>query len=49
MDRERNKKNISKSQRIKEQPAYSGKWLFKMMLLSNWYDISDLETKELVK
>ncbi|XOD67022.1 MAG: transposase [Flavobacteriales bacterium Tduv] len=36
-------------QGIKGQPDYSGILLFKMMLLSHWYDLSDVETEELVK
>ncbi|XOD67153.1 MAG: transposase [Flavobacteriales bacterium Tduv] len=44
----RNKKNISKRPGIKGQPAYSGISLFKMMLLSHWYDLSDIGTEELV-
>ncbi|XOD68202.1 MAG: transposase [Flavobacteriales bacterium Tduv] len=48
-DGERNKKNISKSQEIKGQPAYSEISLFKMMFLSHWYDLSDVGTEELVK
>ncbi|XOD68166.1 MAG: transposase [Flavobacteriales bacterium Tduv] len=34
---------------MKGQPAYSGISLFKMMLLSHWYDISEVGTEELVK
>ncbi|XOD68294.1 MAG: transposase [Flavobacteriales bacterium Tduv] len=34
---------------MKGQPAYTGISLFKMMLLSCWYDVSDVETEELVK
>ncbi|XOD66724.1 MAG: transposase [Flavobacteriales bacterium Tduv] len=34
---------------IKDQPLYSGISLFKMKLLSNWYDISDIGMEELVK
>ncbi|XOD68206.1 MAG: transposase [Flavobacteriales bacterium Tduv] len=34
---------------MKCQPAYSGILLFKMMLLSHWYNLSDVGTEELVK
>ncbi|XOD66634.1 MAG: hypothetical protein ACMUEL_00860 [Flavobacteriales bacterium Tduv] len=46
---QRNKKNISKRPGNKWQPIYSGKLLFKMMLLSNGYNLSDVGTEELVK
>ncbi|XOD68288.1 MAG: transposase [Flavobacteriales bacterium Tduv] len=41
---------MSKRLRNKKQPAYSEISLFKMMLLSHWYDdISDVGMEELVK
>ncbi|XOD67104.1 MAG: hypothetical protein ACMUEL_03620 [Flavobacteriales bacterium Tduv] len=43
------RKIYQKGQGIKDQPAYSEISLFKMKLLSNWYDLSDVGTKELVK
>ncbi|XOD67988.1 MAG: transposase [Flavobacteriales bacterium Tduv] len=43
------RKIYQKGQEIKEEPAYSGISLFKMMLLSNCYDISDVGTEELVE
>ncbi|XOD67435.1 MAG: hypothetical protein ACMUEL_05655 [Flavobacteriales bacterium Tduv] len=46
-DGERNKKNILKNQGIKGQPTYSGISLFKMMLLSNWCDLSNVGTENL--
>ncbi|XOD67765.1 MAG: transposase [Flavobacteriales bacterium Tduv] len=36
------RKIYQKGQGIKSQLAYSGISLFKMMLLSNWYDLSDV-------
>ncbi|XOD67985.1 MAG: transposase [Flavobacteriales bacterium Tduv] len=43
------RKIYQKGQGIKEKPAYSGISLFKMTLLSNCYDISDVGTEELVE
>ncbi|XOD66584.1 MAG: transposase [Flavobacteriales bacterium Tduv] len=43
------RKIYQKSQGIKDQPAYSGISLFKMILLSHWYDLTDVGTEELVK
>ncbi|XOD68189.1 MAG: transposase [Flavobacteriales bacterium Tduv] len=43
------KKIYQKGQGIKCQPAYSGISLFKMKFLSQWYDLSDIGTEELVK
>ncbi|XOD67916.1 MAG: transposase [Flavobacteriales bacterium Tduv] len=43
------RKIYQKGQRIKGQPAYSGISFFNMMLLSNWYDLSDVGTEKLVK
>ncbi|XOD67162.1 MAG: transposase [Flavobacteriales bacterium Tduv] len=43
------RKIYQKKQAIKGKPAYSEISLFKMMLLSNWYDLSNVETKKLVK
>ncbi|XOD68215.1 MAG: transposase [Flavobacteriales bacterium Tduv] len=34
---------------MKGQPAYRSILLFKIMLLSHWYDLSDVGTEELVK
>ncbi|XOD68183.1 MAG: transposase [Flavobacteriales bacterium Tduv] len=34
---------------MKGQATYNGISLFKMVLLSNWYDLSDIGTEELVK
>ncbi|XOD67078.1 MAG: transposase [Flavobacteriales bacterium Tduv] len=42
-------KIYQKGQGIKDQPAHSGIALFKMMLLSQSYDLSDLGTEKLVK
>ncbi|XOD67090.1 MAG: transposase [Flavobacteriales bacterium Tduv] len=51
--KERIKKEIrkiyQKGQGIKSQPAYSGISLFKMILLSYRYNLSDVGTEELVK
>ncbi|XOD66753.1 MAG: hypothetical protein ACMUEL_01535 [Flavobacteriales bacterium Tduv] len=49
MNGERNKKNISKRQGNKGQFVYSRISLFMMMILSHWYDLSDVETEEFVK
>ncbi|XOD67595.1 MAG: transposase [Flavobacteriales bacterium Tduv] len=43
------RKIYQKGQGIKSQPAYSEISLFTMMLLRPWYDLSDVETEELVK
>ncbi|XOD66991.1 MAG: hypothetical protein ACMUEL_02975 [Flavobacteriales bacterium Tduv] len=43
------RKIYQKGQGIKGQSAYSGISLFKIMLLSHWYDLSDVGTEELVK
>ncbi|XOD67685.1 MAG: transposase [Flavobacteriales bacterium Tduv] len=43
------RKIYQKGQGIKGQPAYSGISLFKMTLLTHWYDLSDVGTEELVK
>ncbi|XOD67892.1 MAG: transposase [Flavobacteriales bacterium Tduv] len=43
------RKIYQKGQGIKGQPAYSGISLFRMRLLCHWYDLSDVETEELVK
>ncbi|XOD67738.1 MAG: transposase [Flavobacteriales bacterium Tduv] len=43
------RKIYQKGQVIKGQPSYSGISLFKMILLSNWYDFSDVGMEELVK
>ncbi|XOD68168.1 MAG: transposase [Flavobacteriales bacterium Tduv] len=43
------RKIYQKGQGIKFQPAYSGISLFKMMILSDWYDLSEVVTEELVK
>ncbi|XOD66534.1 MAG: hypothetical protein ACMUEL_00270 [Flavobacteriales bacterium Tduv] len=43
------RKTAQKGQGIKGQPAYSGISLFKMMLLSHCYDLSDVGTEKLVK
>ncbi|XOD67020.1 MAG: hypothetical protein ACMUEL_03140 [Flavobacteriales bacterium Tduv] len=43
------RKIYQKVQKIKGKPAYSGKSLFKRMLLSHWYDLSDVGTEKLVK
>ncbi|XOD68058.1 MAG: transposase [Flavobacteriales bacterium Tduv] len=43
------RKIYQKGQGIKGQLAYSGIALFKMMLLSHWYDFSDIGTEKLVK
>ncbi|XOD67280.1 MAG: transposase [Flavobacteriales bacterium Tduv] len=48
-DGEKIRKIYQKSQGIKGQPAYSGISLFKIMLLSHWYNLSDVATEELVK
>ncbi|XOD68110.1 MAG: transposase [Flavobacteriales bacterium Tduv] len=48
MEKEINK-IYQKGQRIKGQSAYSEIWLFKMMFLSRWYDLSDVGTEELLK
>ncbi|XOD68219.1 MAG: transposase [Flavobacteriales bacterium Tduv] len=40
---------MSKKLGNKRQPAYSKISLFKMILLSHWYDLSDVGTEELVK
>ncbi|XOD68150.1 MAG: transposase [Flavobacteriales bacterium Tduv] len=40
---------MSKRPENKRLPAYSGISLFKIMFLSHWCDLSDLETEELVK
>ncbi|XOD67644.1 MAG: hypothetical protein ACMUEL_06885 [Flavobacteriales bacterium Tduv] len=43
------RKIYQKGQGIKNQPAYSGISLFKMILLILWYDLSDVGRKKLVK
>ncbi|XOD67846.1 MAG: transposase [Flavobacteriales bacterium Tduv] len=43
------RKIYQKGYGIKGQPAYSGISLFKVMLLSHWYDLSDIGTGELMK
>ncbi|XOD67639.1 MAG: hypothetical protein ACMUEL_06860 [Flavobacteriales bacterium Tduv] len=43
------RKIYQKGQEIKDQLGYSGISLFKMILLSDWYDLSDVGTEELVK
>ncbi|XOD67510.1 MAG: hypothetical protein ACMUEL_06100 [Flavobacteriales bacterium Tduv] len=43
------RKMYQKGQGIKDQPAYSGISLFTMMLLSYWYNLSDIEIEDLVK
>ncbi|XOD68240.1 MAG: transposase [Flavobacteriales bacterium Tduv] len=48
-DKEEIRKIYQKGQGIKGQPAYSGISLFKMILLRYWYDLSDVETEELMK
>ncbi|XOD67626.1 MAG: hypothetical protein ACMUEL_06790 [Flavobacteriales bacterium Tduv] len=48
-DGEGNKKNISKRSWNKRQPTYSGISLFEMMLLSHWYNFSDVGIEELIK
>ncbi|XOD68182.1 MAG: transposase [Flavobacteriales bacterium Tduv] len=40
---------MSKRLRNKRKPTYNEISLFMMLLLSHWYDISDLGTEELVK
>ncbi|XOD67820.1 MAG: transposase [Flavobacteriales bacterium Tduv] len=48
-DRKEIRKIYQKGQGIKNQPAYTGISLFTMMLLSQKYDLSDIETEELMK
>ncbi|XOD66618.1 MAG: transposase [Flavobacteriales bacterium Tduv] len=43
------RKIYQKGQGIKVQPAYSGISLFNTLLLSNWYDLSDVEMEKLLK
>ncbi|XOD67777.1 MAG: transposase [Flavobacteriales bacterium Tduv] len=43
------RKIYQKDQEIKGQPAYILISLFKMMILSHWYDFSNVGTEELVK
>ncbi|XOD66876.1 MAG: transposase [Flavobacteriales bacterium Tduv] len=43
------RKIYQKVQRLKGQTAYSGISLFKMILLSNWYDLTYVGTEELMK
>lgn len=43
------RKNYQKGVGLKGQPAYSGLSLFKMLLLSHWYALSDAATEEMVK
>ncbi|WP_103327423.1 transposase [Bacteroidetes bacterium endosymbiont of Geopemphigus sp.] len=43
------RKNYQKGVGLKGQPAYSGLSLFKILLLSHWYTLSDTATEEMVK